>query len=379
MLTLFICHVVIALSTAEIENTAIPVALDDNTFYLNPDDANSSFYSLNIALRLCEQVGVNYIVHRELRSCVSKVAHSIVQWRKHNGLYKRFKLAPVNISGTREVGIKGSPGVMQESIVDSFELIPHDPFMDNIECSMRNADVELERDAEWLDQEELLQQEPFNQAHKVGAIAILTQRKKLRYLERCLRYLYQFYNDQHKNDVWIFFESGDFSPSEQAELATNRPEVRFYALRPEHWMMHPSALKGQKVSGANFSMGYRNMVRFFSVHVWKIFREIGYDYVMRFDDDSVLLSPVRYDIFRFMRRHQLEYAYRAMSVTRVGLEMCEGCFWDLLQSFAVRWNITNTHQLLHICKMQDTLADLNSENCGDMPGRIVKFCILKKL
>ena len=41
--------------------------------------------------------------------------------------------------------------------------------------------------------------------------------------------------------------------------------------------------------------------------------EMGYEFVMRVDEESVLLSPVRYSFFEHMRANNLEYGYRMAS------------------------------------------------------------------
>lgn len=62
-----------------------------------------------------------------------------------------------------------------------------------------------------------------------------------------------------------------------------------------------------------FSPGYLKMIRFYSVTVWETLDALGYDWMMRFDDDSQLLSPIRYNIFDFMRNESFVYGYRMLS------------------------------------------------------------------
>ena len=39
-----------------------------------------------------------------------------------------------------------------------------------------------------------------------------------------------------------------------------------------------------------FSVGYRHMVRFFTVGIWEVASGLGYQFVMRLDDDAFVLS-----------------------------------------------------------------------------------------
>ena len=48
-------------------------------------------------------------------------------------------------------------------------------------------------------------------------------------------------------------------------------------------------------------IGYKHMSRFHAkmVYLEEIFK--GFDYSWRFDDDSALRGPVKYDVFKFMQ------------------------------------------------------------------------------
>jgi hypothetical protein len=65
-----------------------------------------------------------------------------------------------------------------------------------------------------------------------------------------------------------------------------------------------------------FSEGYRRMMHWYAIDIWQYFQDYGeetgckYEYVMRFDEDSFLHSPVDYDVFDFMRRNDYNYGFR---------------------------------------------------------------------
>ena len=58
------------------------------------------------------------------------------------------------------------------------------------------------------------------------------------------------------------------------------------------------------------------MMRFFAMEIWNFFAEWNkatgctYRYIFRMDEDSFLHSPIRYDIFDFMRSNEYVYGYR---------------------------------------------------------------------
>ena len=49
---------------------------------------------------------------------------------------------------------------------------------------------------------------------------------------------------------------------------------------------------------------------------------LGYEWVMRMDDDSLLLSDIGYNLFDFMASRNLQYGYRLVSCE---LQSCHKC------------------------------------------------------
>ena len=60
------------------------------------------------------------------------------------------------------------------------------------------------------------------------------------------------------------------------------------------------------------------MIRFFTSGIWQVVAHLGYEYVMRFDEDSYLWSPIHYNIFDYMASNKLEYGYRLASLEADG-------------------------------------------------------------
>lgn len=66
----------------------------------------------------------------------------------------------------------------------------------------------------------------------------------------------------------------------------------------------------------HWAPGYLHMIRFMSVTMWSHLAQLGYEYVMRLDDDSVLHSALTVDhgnIFEGMRSSGHVYGYRALA------------------------------------------------------------------
>ena len=131
-------------------------------------------------------------------------------------------------------------------------------------------------------------------------------------LEKSLDLLYKNYNDRFKHDILIFHE-GDFKPKDQEEIAQGRKEIKFQYVD----LSLPDFLPKEEVpefwgdgDSTRFGMGYRHMIRFFAVRLFRILNEMGYDWVMRLDDDSFIHSPIDYDLFEFMEKKGYEYGYR---------------------------------------------------------------------
>jgi hypothetical protein len=61
------------------------------------------------------------------------------------------------------------------------------------------------------------------------------------------------------------------------------------------------------------------MMHWFAIDIWHYFEDYAmetgceYEYIMRFDEDSFLLSPIDYDIFDFMKQYDYNYGFRLCS------------------------------------------------------------------
>ena len=150
--------------------------------------------------------------------------------------------------------------------------------------------------------------QPLPRARTPGAIVYLAQKRHSSYgrdsiglLTRSLRLLFENYNDAYRDDVLVFHE-GEFTPSDQASIIDGRAPIRFARLPTRYWSMPPTLRINQSTwEQPRFTLGYRHMMRWYAITLWPCMAEMGYEFVMRFDEESFLLSPVRYSFFEHMR------------------------------------------------------------------------------
>eukprot|EP00536_Pseudo-nitzschia_multiseries_P009884 jgi/Psemu1/319739/estExt_fgenesh1_pm.C_2870017 len=134
-------------------------------------------------------------------------------------------------------------------------------------------------------------------------------------------------NHQNNTDVIIFhttdFTEDDMELIERKVSRSFREALYFVDLyntsywqrpswhsrdNPDDWYAYPL-----------FSEGYRQMMHWYAIDIWRFFQDYGkangcvYEYIMRFDEDSFLRSPVEYDVFDFMKANDYNYGFRLCS------------------------------------------------------------------
>lgn len=168
-------------------------------------------------------------------------------------------------------------------------------------------------------------------------------------LELSLDKLYENYNNQYQQSIIIFHE-GDFTPEAQKQVAKGRPEISFQEIEfkipdfldksrvPDVWVSSEGKAYGE------WGLGHRHMCRFYTLQVFDLLAELGYDWVCRFDDDSILHSPIEYDIFAYMVDNDFEYGYRVDSQEPYRLtEGFSGALHAYIEEFDVIPTFFNEH------------------------------------
>ena len=164
---------------------------------------------------------------------------------------------------------------------------------------------------------------PGHGPRTLGVIVYLTQarhssygRDSLKLLRRSVEALVENYLAEHNDDV-IFLHYGEVPRDRQDELIAvcgSSVHARFLTLNSSFTTPPPGTPPQSKWMHRNrFSPGYRHMIRLFAIGLWPLIAEQGYEYVMRMDEDSFILSRVRYNFFEFMRSTGIDYAYRLAS------------------------------------------------------------------
>mmetsp|Transcript_31532 Transcript_31532/g.60076 ORF Transcript_31532/g.60076 Transcript_31532/m.60076 type:complete len:455 (+) Transcript_31532:141-1505(+) len=151
-------------------------------------------------------------------------------------------------------------------------------------------------------------------------------------LNHSLTTLYKNYVDDFPCDVIVFYSEDDSpDPELLQELKKGRPRLRFEQLEGQWWSLPPglsmSTRRSWKLPG--FSVGYRNMIRWYSKLIWPYLDALGYTHVMRMDDDSYIYSTIKYNLFEYMRDHNKRYAFRQPCTDSVGI----GHLNDLMDEF----------------------------------------------
>ncbi len=218
--------------------------------------------------------------------------------------------------------------------------------------------------------------QPLPRARTAGAIVYLAQKRHSSYgrdsiglLTRSLRLLFANYNDKFRDDVLVFHE-GDFTPRDQASIIDGRAPIRFARLPTRYWSMPPTLRINQSTwEQPRFTLGYRHMMRWYATTLWPCMAEMGYEFVMRFDEESFLLSPVRYSFFEHMRSNNLEYGYR-MASFESGYEpqlKKDERFHSFIRQYLLDHGVQPT-TLLWGCGAAATPADFSLRRCGELFG-----------
>ena len=213
----------------------------------------------------------------------------------------------------------------------------------------------------------------------------LTQGKHSSYKERdtqanlhmSVRLLYRNYNAAHRDDVLFLHSPGDVTLAQrQSVLALCTPgTARFHELAAEHFAL-PDGHRAWAPPARwrymrKFSVGYRHMIRFFAIGLWPTMEALGYEYVMRLDDDSYIWSPIRRSLAATMDARSLDYVYRLASWERGHVQTMHDGFHELVRSYARR-HALDLRWLLGPCDLANatTTAEraerFSFDHCGSM-------------
>jgi alpha 1,2-mannosyltransferase len=159
------------------------------------------------------------------------------------------------------------------------------------------------------------------------------QRDSRSMIEKSLDLLYENYNNNFKHTIIIFYDNKHpFLEQDQIDIKKGRNEIQFHLLNGELWCppdcseIHNNPHL-QNWNCPQFSIGYRNMMRWYGCLIYKYLFNLGYKWYMRMDDDSFIHSKIDYDLFQFMYENNYEYGFRCYSNDHINvstglLEFC---------------------------------------------------------
>lgn len=213
-----------------------------------------------------------------------------------------------------------------------------------------------------------------------GAIAYLVQpthssypgRDSLALLKQSVRLLYLHYNAVQRDDV-LFFHSNPMALSMQRDVLSlcTPGTARFELLAPYHFVLPKKANRSRNAwwYPKKFSVGYRHMIRFFTLGIWPLLKTMGYTHMMRLDEDSFIWSPIKYNVFKFMLANSIDYGFRLAGWERglvSGPQMNH--FHELVRKYAVRERLS-LGWLAGPCLHQspeDTQSNYSLAECGNI-------------
>ena len=135
----------------------------------------------------------------------------------------------------------------------------------------------------------------------------------LRQLERSLSLLKDNFLPWSPADIVIFHEP-NFDPS--------RFEGRIAGIPVRFALVDFSAVPEALSAVESAKRGYRHMCHFYSNDIFLRPELDGYTHYMRLDDDSFILSPLKFNVFMRMKERGCHYAYRAILKDKP--VVCEG-------------------------------------------------------
>jgi len=167
-------------------------------------------------------------------------------------------------------------------------------------------------------------------------IYFLVRFENLQRIIKSIALLDEFFNNKFQYPIVIFHEKEpSYNVSRLKIRSSTNSTVYFKSVSFEMPDFLPRNLTQRS---CNWSLGYRHMCRF---HAKLIYEQViirGFEFAWRLDDDSEILRPIHYDVFKFMRNNNLQYGY----IIIVNETMrCAVNLWESVEFYSQN-TITNT-------------------------------------
>ena len=143
-----------------------------------------------------------------------------------------------------------------------------------------------------------------------AAIYVLTEpHKRGNKTKDMLASLFKYFNHKFEYPVILFYTGNTGNKTDELLPVGTSRELIFM----QQIVFHLPHYLPNKTTTCPHGLGYRHMCRFHAntVYTHPIFQDL--EFAWRLDDDSLLLGPnIDYDVFKFMKDHDLVYGYNAI-------------------------------------------------------------------
>ncbi len=109
----------------------------------------------------------------------------------------------------------------------------------------------------------------------------------------------------------LLFHTGEFSSGSPRLVAVRAilPELRAVRLPDSAWQL-PHGFTDKDVRKGSHGIGYRHMCAWYANGVFHLLGTLGYKWVLRLDDDSVIKAKVKHNLVTWMEANGKHYGYR---------------------------------------------------------------------
>lgn len=155
-----------------------------------------------------------------------------------------------------------------------------------------------------------------------------------------LEALDRYFNNKYQYPIVMFHENETtFDSDRRLILAKTKSKIFFQTVRfrvPDFLPPNPR----QRIMFCPMkTIGYKHMIRFQAKGIYEQPIIRGFDYVMRLDDDSLILRPIEYDVFEYMRLHRIQYGYY---YSHKDSPMCVYGLWFIARAYIKMVNVRPT-------------------------------------
>jgi hypothetical protein len=149
-------------------------------------------------------------------------------------------------------------------------------------------------------------------------ITILVHKNYIKKIQNILDNLNEFFSPNNPNIDIIFFLEKNYVENIPTNLNYTGGKIIFYHLDNfEHKNLKNYDQIPERVFW--FDIGYRMMCKFFAGDIFRILKNLGYDYSLRLDTDSKFYTPIR-NIFEEFINLNMDYGY--ISIYNECNELC---------------------------------------------------------